>query len=85
MSFFKAVTVKGFNFLVQSLLKTGLTLNDLQLLIRWNKLFLWFIITIKMDVVVSAFGIVAIKIRLWQSGPTQNSLSLVTTATYLLG
>lgn len=66
---------------MQSFLKLGLTLNDLQLLIGWNKLFLWFIITIKMDVVISAFGIVAIKIRFRQSSSTQNSQSLVTTAT----
>lgn len=78
----KAVTVKGFYYLVQSFLKVGLTLNDLQLLIRWNKLFLWFIITIKLNAVISVFGLVAIKIRLWRSSPTQNNLSLVTTAFY---
>lgn len=83
---FKAITVKGFNCLLQPFQKkNGLTLNGLQLLMRQNKLFLWFIITVKVSVVVSASGIVAIKIRFWQSSSTQNSFPLLTTTIYFLG
>lgn len=50
-----------------------------------EQLFLRFIITIKMFVVISAFGVVAIKLRFWQCSSTPNSLSFVTTAFYFLG